>query len=132
MGETHADVRQEDPGEAVGLVQLFFLSRTVKYVRDGMDWKLEVEADARHAEILIKGMGFSDRTKGLDTPEEKPKEQDWIDGANRGCCNEKECYGICGEARAYLHGEGNDAQVVALTQAPANTTLCARPPWQSF
>ena len=28
------------------------LNRLIRYVPNGMEWKLEVEADARHAEIL--------------------------------------------------------------------------------
>ena len=55
--------------------QLFFLNRLVRYVSDGTgSWKLEVEADARHAQILMKYFGFNERPKGVDTPEEKVRD----------------------------------------------------------
>ena len=43
---------------------------------DGTDGKrLEVEADARHAEILMRSFGFDSKTKGSDIPEDKIRDQ---------------------------------------------------------
>ena len=45
--------------------EMFFLNRLIRYVADGTDGKrLEVEADARHAEILMRSFGFDSKTKG--------------------------------------------------------------------
>ena len=43
-------------------------------IPDGMDSggkRLEIEADARHAEILIRDFNFGVDTKGCDVPEDK-------------------------------------------------------------
>ena len=49
---------------------------------DGTDQKgrrIEIEADARHADILIKQFNFDEKTKGLDVPEDKLTEKDIIE-----------------------------------------------------
>ena len=51
--------------------EMFFLNRLVKY--DGQ--KLEIEADARHSEIIIRQLGLQD-SKGLDTPEIRQTPED--------------------------------------------------------
>ena len=54
--------------------EMYFLNRLVRYVPDGADAdgaRLEVEADARHVEILMRDFGFNSKTKGCDTPEDK-------------------------------------------------------------
>ncbi|CAJ1410911.1 unnamed protein product [Effrenium voratum] len=38
----------------------------------------EVEADARHAEILLKAFGFNGKTKGVDMPEDKQVAKDMV------------------------------------------------------
>ncbi|CAJ1460397.1 unnamed protein product, partial [Effrenium voratum] len=59
--------------------EMFFLNRLIRYVADGTDGKrLEVEADARHAEILMRSFGFDSKTKGSDIPEDKIRDQDII------------------------------------------------------
>ena len=58
--------------------ELFFLNRLIRYVPDGTAWKLEVEADARHAEILLKAFRFNGKTKSVDMPEEKQVAKDTI------------------------------------------------------
>ena len=59
--------------------EMFFLNRLIRYVADGTDGKrLEVEADARHAEILMRSFGFDSKTKGSDIPEGKIRDQDII------------------------------------------------------
>ena len=62
--------------------EAFFLNRLIRYVPDGTDHdgeRLEVEADARHAEILIRGFGFDEKTKGAEIPEEKMTDKDVVD-----------------------------------------------------
>ena len=54
------------------------VNRLIRYVPDGTAWKLEVEADARHAEILLKAFGFNDKKKGVDMPEEKQVAKDMV------------------------------------------------------
>ncbi|CAJ1454177.1 unnamed protein product, partial [Effrenium voratum] len=49
--------------------QTFFLNRLIKYV----------EADAKHADILIWAFGFAEKSKGSDVPEEKQREKDIIE-----------------------------------------------------
>lgn len=51
--------------------EMFFLNRLVKY--DGQ--KLEIEADARHSETIIRQLGLQD-SKVLDTPEIRQTPED--------------------------------------------------------
>ncbi|CAK9008497.1 unnamed protein product, partial [Durusdinium trenchii] len=51
-----------------------FLNRLIKYIPDGAD--LEIEADTRHAEILLREFGFNETTKGCDIPEDKMTQAD--------------------------------------------------------
>jgi hypothetical protein len=54
--------------------EMFFLNRLVRFIPDGTDSggkRLEIEADARHAEILIRDFNFGVNTKGCDVPEDK-------------------------------------------------------------
>ena len=62
--------------------QMFFLNRLIRYVPDGTDplgRRLEIEADARHADILTKTFNFNKGTKGIDIPEDKMTEKDLVD-----------------------------------------------------
>ena len=69
-------------GEAAEKNETFFLNRLLRYVPDGTDdggCRLEVEADARHADIIIRAFNLQDGGKGCDVPEEKVTEKDLID-----------------------------------------------------
>ena len=60
----------------------FFLNRLIRYKPDGADAggeRFEIEADARHADILINAFGFNDKTKGIDTPEEKLTDKEFVE-----------------------------------------------------
>eukprot|EP00435_Cladocopium_sp_Y103_P033093 s1902_g8.t1 len=61
--------------------EMFFLNRLVKYFPDGADGKerLEIEADARHVDLLVRDFGFDEKTKGCDVPEDKPTTLDFIE-----------------------------------------------------
>lgn len=59
--------------------EAFFLNRLIRYVPDGADQgglRVEVEADARHAEILFKTLDFNEKTKVSEIPETKLTEKD--------------------------------------------------------
>ncbi|CAJ1401272.1 unnamed protein product [Effrenium voratum] len=60
------------------LVELDKILNTCYTVPNGTEWKLEVEADARHAEILLKAFGFNGKTKGVDMPQEKQVAKDMV------------------------------------------------------
>ena len=69
-------------GEDNGVKQeMFFLNRLIKYFPDGAGGKerLEIEADARHVDLLIRDFGFDEKTKGCDVPEDKPTTLDFIE-----------------------------------------------------
>eukprot|EP00435_Cladocopium_sp_Y103_P070140 s53_g34.t1 len=61
--------------------EMFFLNRLVRYFPDGADGKerLEIEADARHVDLLVRDFGFDEKTKGCDVPEDKPTTLDFIE-----------------------------------------------------
>ena len=61
--------------------EMFFLNRLVRYFPDGTAGKerLEIEADARHVDLLIRDFGFDSKTKGCDVPEDKPTTLDFIE-----------------------------------------------------
>ena len=62
--------------------EMFFLNRLIRYVPDGAgqgECRLEIEADARHSEILVKEFGFKPDSKGCDVPEDKMTEKDLIE-----------------------------------------------------
>ena len=49
---------------------MFFLNRKVRYkLDDAAGWKLELEAHARHLEIVMRHFGFNQKIKGVDIPE---------------------------------------------------------------
>ena len=60
--------------------EMFFLNRLIKYIPDGTASRLEIEADARHAEILMKTFGFDKTTKGCEVPEDKVTQAEMIEG----------------------------------------------------
>ena len=71
LGDDHGDQKE-----------MFFLNRLIRYYPDGTDSggrRVEVEADARHVEILIRDFKFDDRTKGCDIPEEKMTQQEMME-----------------------------------------------------
>ena len=73
--------------------EMFFLNRLVRYVPDGADGgpeRLEVEADARHADILIREFGFDKNTKGCEVPEDKPTQADLIETERQPALDEKQ------------------------------------------
>lgn len=50
--------------------QMFFLNRKVRCkLDDAAGWKLELEANARHLEIVMRHFGFNQKIKGADIPE---------------------------------------------------------------
>lgn len=61
--------------------EMFFLNRLIKYFPDGAGGaeRLEIEADARHVDLLIRDFGFDAKTKGCDVPEDKPTSLDLIE-----------------------------------------------------
>eukprot|EP00435_Cladocopium_sp_Y103_P068786 s76_g32.t1 len=61
--------------------EMFFLNRLVKYYPDGAGGgeRLEIEADARHVDLLVKDFGFDEKTKGCDVPEDKPTTLDFVE-----------------------------------------------------
>ena len=62
--------------------ETFFLNRLIRYIPDGADnygRRVEIEADARHVEILIRDFKFDDRTKGCEVPEEKMTQQEMME-----------------------------------------------------
>lgn len=66
--------------------EMFFLNRVVRYIPDGTDNegpRLEIEADARHADILVREFGFDERAKGLEVPEEKMSQADLVEAENQ-------------------------------------------------
>ena len=67
-------------GKDVEVQETFFLNRMIRYVPDGADGaaRLEIEADARHVDLLVRDFGFDEKTKGCDTPEEKANQADLI------------------------------------------------------
>ena len=65
----------------------------MRYVPDGADGgpeRLEVEADARHADILIRELGFDKNTKGCEVPEDKPTQADLIETERQPALDEKQ------------------------------------------
>ena len=74
-----------------GYGEMFFLNRLVRYIPDGADGPaLEIEADARHAEILMKEFNFDDKTKGSDIPEEKMSQSELIDSERQPALEQKQ------------------------------------------
>ena len=70
-------------GEGAEKNEAFFLNRLVRFIPDGADsegCRLEVEADARHADIIVKAFNLQDGGKGCDVPEEKMTEKDVVTG----------------------------------------------------
>ena len=65
--------------ESGDLKEMFFLNRLIRLVNDGTGQQLEIEADARHAEILLREFGFDHKTKGVDVPEDKMTQADLIE-----------------------------------------------------
>ena len=62
--------------------ETFFVNRLIRLIPNGADSngrRLEIEADARHADILIKSFGFDDKTKGVDVPEDKMTPNDLVE-----------------------------------------------------
>ena len=72
--------------------EMFFLNRLVRYYPDGAEGgeRLEIEADARHVDLLVKDFGFDDRTKGCDTPEDKPTQVDFLETERQPCLDAKQ------------------------------------------
>ncbi|CAJ1391015.1 unnamed protein product [Effrenium voratum] len=59
--------------------EMFFLNRKIRFkLDDAARWKLELEADARHAEIVMRYFGFNEKTKGVDIPEEKMRDAERV------------------------------------------------------
>ena len=70
----------DGPGDKSSMTT--FLNRLIKYIPDGADHdgrRLEIEADARHAEILLPEFGFNKTTKGCDAPEDKMTQADLVE-----------------------------------------------------
>jgi len=72
--------------------EMFFLNRLVRYYPDGAEGgeRLEIEADARHVDLLVKDFGFDDRTKGCDIPEDKPTQVDFLETERQPCLDAKQ------------------------------------------
>ena len=59
--------------------EMFFLNRKIRYkLDDAARWKLELEADARHAEILMRYFGFNEKTRGVEILEEKMRDAERV------------------------------------------------------
>ena len=72
-----------------------FLNRLVKYIPDGADEdgrRLEIEADARHAEILLRefGFNFNQSMKGCDVPEDKTTQADLVEADRQSVLESKQ------------------------------------------
>ena len=74
-----------------GYGEMFFLNRLATYVPDEAEGpRLEVEADARHAEILMKEFGFDEKIKGSDIAEEKMTAAELIDAERQPALDSKQ------------------------------------------
>eukprot|EP00435_Cladocopium_sp_Y103_P034158 s1161_g8.t1 len=74
-----------------GYGEMFFLNRLVRFIPDGADGPtLEIEADARHAEILMTEFNFDTKTKGSDIPEEKMTQSELVDAERQPVLDHKQ------------------------------------------
>ena len=111
----------DGPGDKKSMT---FLNRLIKYIPDGTDQggrRLEIEADARHAEILLREFGFNKSTKGCDVPEDKMTQAELVEADRQPVLESKQVslYRSMVMRMAYMSSDRPDLCHVVRTLASA-------------